>query len=128
MLKFVVSLFWWLSAFLRFRNSLGLEIVASRQQISVLKRKNPRPRLSPWDQLFWVFLRRVWSPWAEVLVIVKPERVVRWHRAGFGSIGGFFPGGGKRADPGLAPSFVNLSNGWPRRIPAGEVPGFMENS
>ena len=47
MLKFVVSLFWWLSAFLRFRNSLGLEIVALRQQINVLKRKNHRPRLSP---------------------------------------------------------------------------------
>src|SRR5712692_6148815 len=46
MLKFVVSLFWWLSAFLRLRNSLGLEIVALRQQVSVLKRKNHRPRLS----------------------------------------------------------------------------------
>ncbi len=83
MLKFVVSLFWWLSAFLRFRNSLGLEIVALRQQISVLKRTNHRPRLTPWDQLFWVFLRRVWSRWTEVLVVVKPETVVRWHRAGF---------------------------------------------
>jgi putative transposase len=57
--------------------------VALRQQISVLKRRNPRPRLNPWDQLFWVFLRRVWSRWAEVLVVVKPETVVRWHRAGF---------------------------------------------
>jgi putative transposase len=28
-------------------------------------------------------LRRVWSRWAEVLVIVKPETVVGWHRAGF---------------------------------------------
>src|SRR5712692_7006273 len=83
MLKFVVSLFWWLSAFLRFRNSLGLEILALRQQLSVLKRNNRRPRLSPWDRLFWVFLRRVWSRWAEVLVMVKPETVVRWHRAGF---------------------------------------------
>ncbi len=83
MLKFVVGLFWWLSAFLRFRNSLGLEIVALRQQISVLKRKNHGPRQSPWDQLFWVFLRRVWSRWVEVLVVVKPETVVLWHRAGF---------------------------------------------
>jgi len=54
--------------------------VALRLQLSVLKRKNPRPRLSPWDQLFWVFLRRVWSRWAEVLVVVKPETVVRWPR------------------------------------------------
>ncbi len=54
--------------------------MALRLQISVLKRKNHRPRLSPWDQLFWVFLRRVWSRWAEVLVVVKPETVVRWPR------------------------------------------------
>jgi hypothetical protein len=72
MLKFAVSFFWWLSAFLRFRNSLGLEILALRQPLSVLERKHYRPRLSPWDRLFWVFLRRVWSRWAEVLGVFSP--------------------------------------------------------
>ena len=33
--------------------------------------------------MFWVFLRCVWSRWTEVLVVVKPETVARWHRAGF---------------------------------------------
>jgi len=28
-------------------------------------------------------LRRCWSRWTEVLIIVKPETVVGWHRAGF---------------------------------------------
>jgi len=28
-------------------------------------------------------LRHVWSRWAEVLVVVKPETVIGWHRAGF---------------------------------------------
>jgi putative transposase len=28
-------------------------------------------------------LRRLWSGWTDVLVIVKPETVVAWHRAGF---------------------------------------------
>ncbi len=83
MFEFVMSLFGWFGTFLRSRNSLAFEIVALRQQISVLKRKNPRPRLGAWDQVFWLFLRRVWSRWAEVLVVVKPETVVRWHRAGF---------------------------------------------
>jgi len=83
MFKLVWSLFEWFTAFLRSRNSLGLEIVALRQQVIVLKRKHPRSRLSVWDQVFWVLLRRVWSRWAEVLVVVKPETVVRWHRAGF---------------------------------------------
>jgi putative transposase len=83
MFKLVWSLFEWFSAFLRSRNSLGLEIVVLRQQVNVLKHQHPRSMVSVWDQVFWVFLRRVWSRWAEVLVVVKPETVVRWHRAGF---------------------------------------------
>jgi len=35
------------------------------------------------DRLFWITLRRVWASWAEVLIVVKPETVVGWHRAGF---------------------------------------------
>ena len=70
-------------AFIRSRNSMGLEILALRHQVSILKRKNVRPRLGRWDRVLWVFLRRVWSGWAAVVVIVKPETVVRWHRAGF---------------------------------------------
>src|SRR5712672_2642653 len=35
------------------------------------------------DRFFWTALRNVWSRWAEVLLIVKPETVVSWHRAGF---------------------------------------------
>lgn len=62
---------------------MGLEILALRHQVSILKRKNVRPRLGRWDRGLWVFLRRVWSRWTAVLVIVKPETVVRWHRAGF---------------------------------------------
>ena len=51
--------------------------------MGVLKRQNPRPKLSRCDRLFWMTLRRLWSRWARVLVIVKPETVVTWHRAGF---------------------------------------------
>ena len=73
----------WLSTFFRSRNDLGLELVALRHQLAVLKRKNPRPKLSRWDRLFWLTLRRLWSRWTRVLVIVKHETVVSWHRAGF---------------------------------------------
>jgi len=34
-------------------------------------------------RFFWMVLRKYWSGWKEVLVIVQPETVVRWHRAGF---------------------------------------------
>jgi hypothetical protein len=33
--------------------------------------------------LFWILLRRLWPGWSNVLVIVKPETVVSWHRASF---------------------------------------------
>jgi hypothetical protein len=48
-----------------------------------IKRKNPRPRLNRYDRLFWLALRQVWSRWTDVLLIVKPDTVVRLHRAGF---------------------------------------------
>jgi hypothetical protein len=70
-------------AFFRSRSDSALEILALRQQVAVLKRKQPRPRLNPLDRLFWTALRRIWSRWAEVLVVVKPQTVVGWHRAGF---------------------------------------------
>src|SRR5262250_1612192 len=83
MLPLCFTFFCWVVSFFRSRHDLGLELVALRQQLGVLKRKNPRPRLDAWDRLFWVALRRLWSRWAEVLIIVKPDTVVSWHRAGF---------------------------------------------
>ena len=71
------------SAFFSSRYHLGLEIVALRQQLGVLKRKNPRPRLRMGDRLFWILLRRFWPAWTNALILVKPETVVSWHRAGF---------------------------------------------
>jgi len=60
-----------------------VENLALRQQLSVLKRRNRRPKLAALDKLFWVLARRFWSGWEKSLLIVTPETVVRWHRAGF---------------------------------------------
>src|SRR5437016_5827173 len=68
---------------LRTRRRLLLENLALRQQLAVLKRKHPRPRLAVLDQFFWVLVRRFWSDWKQALIIVGPEAVVRWHRSGF---------------------------------------------
>src|SRR6266478_5576807 len=76
----------WFGAVLRIfrdRRSLLLENLTLRQQLAVLKRKNPKPRLGPLDKLFWVVVRRLWSQWKEALFLVQPETAVRWHRAGF---------------------------------------------
>jgi putative transposase len=71
------------TSFCSSRCSLSLEIIALRQQLGILKRKNPHLRLRIQDRIFWILLRRLWSAWSNVLVIVKPETVVAWHRAGF---------------------------------------------
>jgi putative transposase len=67
----------------RFRASLVAENLALRQQLAVLRRAAPRPRLRPVDRAFWVVLSRAWSRWADTLVVVKPETVIGWHRRGF---------------------------------------------
>src|ERR1019366_5004483 len=68
---------------LRVRQSLLLENLALRQQLAVLKRRYSSPRIGLLDKLFWVALRRFWSGWKQSLIVVTPETVVRWHRAGF---------------------------------------------
>jgi hypothetical protein len=47
----------------RSRRGLMLENLALRQQLAVLKRKHPRPKLGPLDKLFWVVALRFWSRW-----------------------------------------------------------------
>ena len=35
------------------------------------------------DKLFWVLARWFWADWKKSLLVITPETVVRWHRAGF---------------------------------------------
>jgi len=65
------------------RRELVLENMMLRQQLAVLRRKLPRARLRPGDRRFWLLVRRLWGRWSELLVLVRPQTVVRWHRAGF---------------------------------------------
>ena len=67
----------------RRRGSLVLENMVLRQQLAVLKRRRPRPSLNIVDRIFWIAVRRFWSRWNQALIVVTPETVVRWHRAGF---------------------------------------------
>jgi len=47
----------YLGAYVDSRHRLGLEDAALRQQLVVLKQKQPRPSLSNIDRLFWFALR-----------------------------------------------------------------------
>jgi hypothetical protein len=57
-----------------------------RQQLLVLRRRcGGRVRLTNGDRLFFVQLYRWFPSVLRVLHIVRPETLVRWHRAGFRS-------------------------------------------
>jgi hypothetical protein len=68
---------------LRSRRNLLLENLALRQRLAVPARKQPRPRPSLADKLFWIVLRQLWLGWHRGLLIVEPSTVVRWHRSRF---------------------------------------------
>ena len=80
MIDFTLSLLAVLRALPRSRADLALEILAVRQQVTVLKRKHPRPPLKAHDGLVWIVLRRLWPKWKGVLVIVQPD-------TGYGGVG-----------------------------------------
>jgi putative transposase len=67
----------------RTRRELALENLALRQQLAVWKAREPRPRLTRMDRIFWVLLSRLWTSWRHSLQVVRPETVVGWHRQGF---------------------------------------------
>src|SRR5258705_9723792 len=68
---------------LRTHRDLAIENLAIRQQLAVWKAREPRPRLTEIDRIFWVFLSKLWTSWRHSLLVVRPETVVGWHRQGF---------------------------------------------
>ena len=73
---------WVLSGF-RSREDLILDNLALRQQLLAFHLRRPRPRLGTLEKLFWVAMRNMWPGWRKSLILVTPETVIRWHRAGF---------------------------------------------
>jgi hypothetical protein len=47
------------------------------QQLLVLLRRRPQPRLSNADRRFWISVSRWFSGWRGSLLIVEPETVLR---------------------------------------------------
>jgi hypothetical protein len=81
----VLMLLWTaLTSLFRSRVRLEAEILVLRQQINVLRRKSPkRSVFRTFDRLVFVGLYRLAPGIVDALAIVRPETVVRWHRAGF---------------------------------------------
>src|SRR6266567_4913979 len=71
---------------LPFKSKLRLEAenAVLRHQLNVLRRRlHGRVRLTNHDRLFFIQLYRWFPSILKVLTIVRPETLVRWHRAGF---------------------------------------------
>jgi transposase InsO family protein len=69
---------------LRSRATLEAEILMLRQQINVLRRANPkRLRFTSIDRLILGGICRLFPKMYDTLAIVRPDTVIRWHRAGF---------------------------------------------
>jgi hypothetical protein len=72
----------------RSRASLQAEILTLRHQLNVLRRKSPqRLTFTSIDRRVFAGLYRLAPDVLDALAIVKPETVIRWHRAGSERIG-----------------------------------------
>ena len=78
-------LLWVFAAAMRSRLLLIADNLCLRQQLLVLQRRKPRPRLTVSDRRFWILAYRWFVSWQTSLLIVKPETVLRWHRQGWRS-------------------------------------------
>src|SRR5580704_14152061 len=66
------------------RATLEAENLVLRQQVIVLRRRTlKRPHLNNTDRFLFVWLYRWFPSVLEVVAIVRPETIIRWHRAGF---------------------------------------------
>ena len=82
-----LSLIWMaLVGLFRSRVSLAADILILRHQINILRRHLPRRQtFSAMDRLIFAGLYRLVPTVVKALAIVKPETVIKWHRAGFRS-------------------------------------------
>ena len=94
----------------RSRAALEAEILVLRHQLNVLRRKSSkRVALSSIDRLLLVGLYRLAPGVVDALKIIRPETLMRWHRAGFRAFGAGNPDravGGRRHPRTFAASFA----------------------
>jgi len=67
----------------RSRRSLLLENAVLRHQLSILLRSGTRSKLRWFDRPLLLLGARLVDRWRAAIVIVRPETLIRWHRAGF---------------------------------------------
>lgn len=76
---------WGIASCFSSRSRLVAENICLRQQLVVLRRRRPRPKLCDADRRFWVLACRWFAAWRGALLVVKPGTVLRWHHRGWRS-------------------------------------------
>ena len=84
----MIALVWFVLAILaspfKSKSRLEAENATLRRQLIVLRRKvHSRVRLTNNDRLFFVRLYHWFPSIRQILTIVRPETLIRWHRLGF---------------------------------------------
>src|SRR6266566_4104210 len=84
-MKEACSLIWSALVLLfRSRASLAAEILVLRHQINILRRHSrKRQTFSAMDRLIFAGLYRLAPTVLNALAVLKPDTVIKWHRAGF---------------------------------------------
>src|SRR5271169_602736 len=86
MISFLILLLHVLVSPLKSQARLEAEIVFLRHQLNLLRRRLPaRPPLTAADRLLFVWLYRLVPSLLKAAVIIQPDTILRWHRAGFRS-------------------------------------------
>jgi len=72
-----------LLGYFKSHEQLVQENLMLRQQVIILERTVKKPKLRNSDRFLLAWISQTCLTWKNALIIVKPETVIKWHRAGF---------------------------------------------
>ena len=78
--RLLVTVLSWLALLARSSSAKDAEILALRHEVAVLRRTNPRPRMSWTDRAVLAALTRIMPKPLRTWRIVTPGTLLRWHQ------------------------------------------------
>jgi hypothetical protein len=81
--RVVTDLVGWVALAFQSRQSLHAEVLFLRRQLALYVERGIKPRrIDPVTRISLAILSRFCN-WRDALVVVRPETMIRWHRAGW---------------------------------------------